>query len=149
MYWPIGAPRIYAACNSGNASKAQIYHSDDDAESRETTESGSFMNASSATSDAAQDDDGFVTAGQTLSPQAPGVQSVEHDAQRRLSLRGESGSVSNGRQDDAIREAERQPLLALKMSRSGNLFAVITATSMTIWQTKVSIHALSELPGAC
>ncbi|RAL65231.1 hypothetical protein DID88_001337 [Monilinia fructigena] len=45
MYWPIGAPRIYAASSSA-ASKDRIIQTDDDAESREPTEgSGSLINA--------------------------------------------------------------------------------------------------------
>lgn len=135
MYWPIGAPRIYAACNS-KASKDRVYHFDDDAESRETTESGSYINASSATSDTAQDEEEPFTGHLTPStPRTPAIQPVEHDVQRRLSAKALS-HLADGH-EDTIRDAERQPILGLRMSRTGHLFAVITATSMTIWQTKV------------
>ena len=31
----------------------------------------------------------------------------------------------------------KDPVLALRVARAGHLFAVITATSITVWQTKV------------
>jgi RAB6A-GEF complex partner protein 1 len=37
-----------------------------------------------------------------------------------------------------------EPVLALKVARSGLLFATITATSITVWQTKVGMHINSS-----
>ncbi|KAG7147549.1 hypothetical protein HYQ46_003592 [Verticillium longisporum] len=37
---------------------------------------------------------------------------------------------------DAVKLPLKDPVLALRTSRSGSLFAVITATSMAVWQTK-------------
>lgn len=138
MYWPIGAPRIYAAGNS-KPPKDRVHELEDDAESHETTESsGSYLNGSTAAPDTAQDDEdasaGLLTAS---TPVTTGDKAVERDAQRRLSARAlrilEDGS------GDAINQAEKEHILGLRMSRSGHLFAVITATSMTIWQTKVKL----------
>lgn len=71
-----------------------------------------------------------------LSPITPGIKPVEHDSHYRLSTKPLG-------QDAALSEAvETQPLLALRISRTGHLFAVITSSSLTIWQTKVS----TELP---
>lgn len=135
MYWPIGAPRIYAACNS-KASKDRVHQFDDDAESRGTTESGSYINVSSATSDTAHDDEELFTGLLSPStPRTPAIQPVEHDLERRLSAKA-LNHLTDGH-EDTIRNAERQPILGLRMSRTGHLFAVITTTSMTIWQTKV------------
>jgi RAB6A-GEF complex partner protein 1 len=135
MYWPVGAPRIYAASNS-STSKGRIYHLNDDVESHEATRSSSYINASNAASDSAQDDEELLSGHLTpTTPRTPAIQPVEHDAQRRLLARS-LDHLEDGHHD-TIREAERQPILGLKMSRTGHLFAVITATSMTIWQTKV------------
>jgi hypothetical protein len=137
MYWPIGAPRIYAA--SSEAKTTHIFESDDDAESRETTEdSGSLLTAPSIVSEAKSDDGLGPPSGASTPPVTPGIKPVEQlDPLRRLSARlsvpGPFPASFNKH------SAEKEPLLALRISRTGHLFAVITATSLTIWQTKVSI----------
>lgn len=132
MYWPIGAPRIYAACN-GNASKDRIHQFDDEAEAQHRNEGDSYINASS-NSNAGEDEDGLLATGHLTptTPHTPAIQPVEHFAQHRF-----SGSSHSNENEAAIRHAEKQPILSLRMSRTGHLFAVITETSMTIWQTKV------------
>lgn len=138
MYWPIGAPRIYAATSS-KASTDRVFESDDDAESRETTEgSGSLLNAPSIDSEGGLEDDRerhISGAATPITPLTPGIKPVEHENQRHLSARfvGEDGSAPGF----GSVQADNEPLLALRISRTGHLFAVITSTSMTIWQTKV------------
>ena len=53
-----------------------------------------------------------------------------HDGQRRRKRRASAAMIP-----DSIPAAE--PILALRVSRRGDVFATITATSMTVWQTKV------------
>jgi hypothetical protein len=147
MYWPLGAPRIYAASNS-KASKDRILESDDDAESRETTEgSGSLLNAPSIGSEEGLDENDerrLSTAATPLTPLTPGIKPVEHDNQRRPSARiiGQDGSAPSF----GSMQADQEPLLALRISRTGHLFAVITSTSLTIWQTKVNFHSNLAIP---
>lgn len=134
MYWPIGAPRIYAASNS-KSSRDRILESDDDAESRETTEgSGSLVDVPGAAAPGKAEDDHEGTSGLStpltpLTPMTPGIKPVEHDNRLNAGLSGTEAILSGS--------AEKEPLLALKISRTGHLFAVITSTSLTIWQTKV------------
>lgn len=132
MYWPIGAPRIYAACN-GNASKERIHQFDDEAEALHRNEGDSYINASYSNSNVGEDEDGLLATGHLTptTPHTPAIQPVEHFTQHRL-----SGSRHAHENEAAIRHAEKQPILSLRMSRTGHLFAVITETSMTIWQTK-------------
>jgi hypothetical protein len=140
MYWPIGAPRIYAA-SSSKASKDRMLESDDDAESRDTTEgSGSLLNAPSINSGGGSEDDGerrLEGAATPITPTTPGIRPVELDYHRRLSARsvGQDGFSPGFGQI----QADQEPLLALRISRTGHLFAVITSTSLTIWQTKVCL----------
>jgi len=138
MYWPIGAPRIYAA-SSSKIKKHQVLESDDDAESRETTEdSGSLLNAPSIDSESKSDDGLEPPSAASTPPVTPGIQPVEQfDSQRRLSARltGHNAILAGS----ILESAEKQPLIALRISRTGHLFAVITETSLTIWQTKVKI----------
>jgi hypothetical protein len=137
MYWPIGAPRIYAA-SSSKASKDRVHESDDDAESRETTEgSGSLLNAPSIDS-GGQDGYGerrLSISTTPLTPTTPGIKPVEHDTQELASTRfiGQDGSGPAF----GSTQADKEPLLALRISRTGHLLAVITSTTLTIWQTKV------------
>jgi hypothetical protein len=135
MYWPVGAPRIYAASNN-STSKGRIYHSNDDVESPNAAQSSSYLNALSGASETTQDDEELLSGHLTpTTPRTPAIQPVELDAQRRPPATS-LDDLEDGH-NDSIREAGRQPILGLKMSRTGHLFAVITATSMTIWQTKV------------
>ncbi|KAI9731658.1 MAG: hypothetical protein M1818_007788 [Claussenomyces sp. TS43310] len=137
MYWPISAPRVYAAASS-TTSKKHIYRFDDS-----TEESDSLPTASSTLSDVDAPDDEPSPGLQTpATPKTPGINPIEHDAQRRLSARNLGAlekAVANGHVDGAIGQAEKDPILGLRASRSGHLFAVITATSMTIWQTKPTV----------
>ncbi|KAF4636940.1 hypothetical protein G7Y89_g1140 [Cudoniella acicularis] len=130
MYWPIGAPKIYAASNTKTATN-RIYELEDDVESRETTEgSGSLLDAPSAGSRDKQEEDFGTPISTPITPITPGIKPVEHDFQREQPSRpAETNSPIS-------RSAEKDPLLALRISRTGHLFAVITATSLTIWQTK-------------
>lgn len=135
MYWPIGAPRIYAASSSA-ASEDRIIQTDDDVESREATEdSGSSINAPNDESEEKVDDNQELPPGLTtpITPITPGIKPVEHDTYLHSSNRSSDGDASCF---PSIRP-ENDPLLALRISRSGHLFAVITSSSLTIWQTKV------------
>lgn len=86
-------------------------------------------------------------------PLTPAVKSVEHHGDEHHDSAAVSGSEdedSDGGQrparprrasaatiPDSIPSAE--PILALRLSRRGDIFATITATSMTVWQTKVGM----------
>lgn len=137
MYWPVGAPRIYAASSTKTTSN-HIVESDDDAESRETTEgSGSLLEAPSTVSGNHSDDGTHGRSGTStpMSPRTPGVGPIEqHEAQSGLHARFTEPEplVSSD-----LESAQKEPLLGLKVSRTGHLFAVISPTSLTIWQTKV------------
>lgn len=128
MYWPISAPRIFAARNA-TASKDRILRVD------ETSEEGdSYLNVSSltpvATSSGREHDSTALVPPQT--PITPGIEPVEHDVEHvHASREYEDYDIER-----AIDEASKDTILGLRMSRTGHLFAVITATSMTIWQAK-------------
>jgi hypothetical protein len=134
MYWPVGAPRIYAATNS-RSSRDRVLESDDDAESRDTTDgSGSVVDAQSVVPVGGVEDghDGLSdlpTPLTPITPMTPGIKPVEHDNRFFAGPTGNETILSGS--------TETEPLLALRISRTGHLFAVITSTSLTIWQTKV------------
>ena len=116
MYWPIGAPRIYS---DNNSPAGATLESDDEAESRETTEdSGSLIDIPSVEADGNNETGSGLQSG----PPTPGS--------NRVGLDHLTSSLKSP-------ERHKDPILSLRISRTGHLFAVITATSLTIWQTKV------------
>ncbi len=131
MYWPTGAPRIYAATNS-RSSRDRVLESDDDAESRIINDgSGSLANAARIVmaGRAEEEHESVSTPLTPMTPMTPGIKPVEDDNRLAAGLARNKFMISGS--------AEKEPLLALRISRTGHLFAVITSTSLTIWQTKV------------
>ena len=128
MYWPIGAPRIYAASNSKSLEEERVFESDDDAESREITEDSGSLELEGKQEVEREAGSGATT---PIIPLTPGIKPVEHDTHRRPHPR------SFAYESSASGAPDKEPLLALKISRIGHLFAVITSTSLTIWQSKV------------
>jgi hypothetical protein len=136
MYFPIAAPRIYAASNN-KAPNDRIHEFEDGIESHEISDNGGISaDAQSASSELKVEDgqdERLSTPVTPMTPMTPGIRPVEHDSQRRPFPQFSSqefaftGSPNKG------------PLLSLKISRTGHLFAVITSTTLTIWQTKVCI----------
>ncbi|KAH8808262.1 RIC1-domain-containing protein [Xylogone sp. PMI_703] len=135
MYWPIGAPRIYAACNS-KVPKDHVLELDDDAESRETTEgSGSLVETPTSLSKGKEKagydwHPGLEVPATPGTPLTPGINPVEDDLRRAAQAPPSKGGKN------LLKFVQKEPLLALVLSRTGHLFAVITSTSLTIWQTK-------------
>ncbi|KPM34397.1 hypothetical protein AK830_g12173 [Neonectria ditissima] len=136
MYWPIGTPRIYAT-SSSRAPACRLVVSQDGLSSP--------LESSSTTSPALPSvqprglgiDDVDLHPPPTpitpATPRTPGIRPVEHDDDS-------SGYFpSHSRDSDADELPLKDPVLALRVSRSGNLFGVITATSITLWQTKPTV----------
>ena len=109
MYWPIGAPKVYALSKRSNSvSQAQVTN-----DGAEESAEGSEPSSSSGI-------------GQSASSQQ-----TESDSQ-------ESGAGQNGQSRDAAAEmlARENEILAARISRGGSIFATITRSTLTIWQTK-------------
>lgn len=116
MYWPTGTPRIYAT-SSNRASEYRLFVSYDGV-------SGSAEAQPEPVKEEADDDDDGTP---PPTPATPAIKSVE---------------FSDGLLDSPLQTTDqtlplKDPVLALRVSRSGAMFAVITATSITLWQTKV------------
>jgi RAB6A-GEF complex partner protein 1 len=122
---------VYAS-SPNKTRKGQLFRPDDGADSHQ--DSGPKANAPILSSDAIQDAD-ETTSGTSSTPITPGIKPVENDSQRRLSARGLGDTEDKLKQ--FVAQPEDEHVISLKISRSGHLFAVITSTSLTIWQTKV------------
>lgn len=122
MYWPIGTPRIYAT-SSNRASGSRLYVSYDGVSSPDEAEP-----------EPVQEENGADATTPPATPATPAIQSVEFG----------DGPSEPASQDEEQTIPLKDPVLALRVSRSGNLFAVITATSITLWQTKVRCSEASK-----
>jgi hypothetical protein len=70
-----------------------------------------------------------------MTPRTPAIGPVEHDEDEDESVTGAVTISQRITETDNV--PLKDPVLALRVSRTGHLFAVITATSITVWQTKV------------
>ncbi|KAI1492334.1 RIC1-domain-containing protein [Biscogniauxia mediterranea] len=142
MYWPIGTPRIYATTTSQAPANPALVLSHDGLAPGAPADSISLSSLESAlpkdpeareptSSDASLP----ITPG-LKTPLTPAINSVEHDVYH-------DGNPQDSRQQLAGSERVSipagEPIISLKVSRTGHLFAVITASSMTIWQTKPTV----------
>ncbi|KAF4413924.1 Casein kinase II subunit beta-2 [Colletotrichum fructicola] len=130
MYWPIGTPRIFATSSrSGPAFNLVVSHdglpSPFDSRSRSDSSPSSNLNTRSTP----QYDE--VELATPLTPMTPAIQSVDDDAHDPNNWHS-SPRLSNN-------IPLKDPVLALRISRGGQLFAVITSTSITIWQAKPTV----------
>lgn len=131
MYWPIGTPRIYAT-SSSRAPTFKLVQSNDGLSSPSESTLASSPALSGVQSRRYGHDDIDIQPPPTpLTPITPAIQSVEHyDFPTSHQIPDPEGTDPSG-------VPVKDPLLALRIARSGQLFAVITATSITVWQTKV------------
>jgi len=140
MYWPLGAPRIYAISSSRNADFRPIV-SHDGLSQPDHPDQRSDANSHLYPDSAAPLDTSFspVT---PVTPLTPGIKPVYDDQPE------ENGSDLPDGPAPLILPS-REPIVALRMARLGQMFAVITATSLTIWQTKVGYFLSYLFPPNC
>jgi len=155
MYWPIGTPRIYATTTDSTANNLHLVISHDGlpGESRNTSGNAPDDTASLSTLETTIEPDREagrepgpelesdpetnhrdatvpITPG-LPTPATPGINSIEYE---------NSGPYSTG--SDRCFVPTGEPIVALKVSRTGHLFAAVTASTLTIWQTKVRVAIL-------
>ncbi|KAH6636719.1 RIC1-domain-containing protein [Chaetomium tenue] len=142
MYWPLGTPRIYATSSSRQPDSIRVI-SHDGLPSTPGRPEQRFDNASLLSPNSAilHDGPGTSSAGPStnpitpvtpITPLTPGIKPVEHDY-----LDENSPIHSPGIAPPPI--PLQEPILALRVARAGHIFAVITATSIVIWQTKPTV----------
>jgi hypothetical protein len=134
MYWPIGAPRVYAA-----GDPLQIPHDEPTNNDGSTlialTSEGEVPNgAPSAARDGAHC---IETPGDSNEPQQQSSKTSDSKRKKRRSKSKPSISAANG--VNAAQEPESGPggeILAMRAGRNGTMFATITRSTLTIWQSK-------------
>ena len=127
MYWPIGASRVYA---SGIQDATGDNHTE--------SEDGTISSTSQRPAREREDASPLKSTGDQI---LPGKRSEEHqDAPSNQDERPElrighakshGGSRLNGN------SIESSAICGIRITRHGHLFATITSTRLTIWQTQV------------
>lgn len=135
MYWPLGTPRIYAAANgfthvSRQAPPADRLSPPDDAAEQIPGRPALLSPTLAAGHDAFGAPPTPVTPVTPATPLTPAIRSIEHDYHDEVLPLQSPGPLPAG-------ILPKEPILALKVARSGHLFVVVTSTTMAIWQTKV------------
>jgi RAB6A-GEF complex partner protein 1 len=120
MYWPIGTPRIYAATKfnvGGRIAQPETHAAE-----------GPTLKAT----ESSDGEDSEISNGK-VQPRRDenAVSSKGRKASRRPTLL--RTTTAAGAQDEEI----GGEIVAMKLSRSGHLFATITSSTLSIWQTKV------------
>ncbi|KAK4456972.1 RIC1-domain-containing protein [Cladorrhinum samala] len=132
MYWPLGTPRIYATATGARPQGLERTISHD---GLPTPSSSSLLSPGPSTS---QDALGAsptlppMTPVTPVTPLTPGINSVEYDYPEDRTPQQSPGPAPPG-------IPLHEPIIALRVARSGHIFAVITSTSMTVWQTKPAV----------
>lgn len=137
MYWPLGTPRIYAVTNERLPASRQLHSRDGLAPpehhaSEQANDKQALLSPSSAAAHELPLGPTTTPLSPTtpVTPITPAIKSVEY-GEHDEGILGVSSSPS------PTGLPPREPVLALQVARAGHIFAVITATSITIWQTKV------------
>ncbi|RKF63353.1 RAB6A-GEF complex partner protein 1 [Erysiphe neolycopersici] len=141
MYWPAGAPRIYTA-SSNQAKKRQIIEFINEANSFTIVGNNNDCQIDKSEGNLYEKNDDriekhkpkiYTAASKTQNLHLSPNNSVRHDIQPP-----QTSSQPNDENNPSI-NPDDQSLLSLKISRSGHLFAVISSTSLTVWQTKPTV----------
>jgi hypothetical protein len=111
-YWPISSPSVFAATKSTNVERS---HDGTDRASQNGQDGASEAESTDGT-----DDDTSVT-----------------DSEVSISVRTEQEPQQTGVLGQFAEEDVHGEIIAIRVTRSGQLFATLTQSTLTIWQTKV------------
>ncbi|KAI7136899.1 hypothetical protein KC343_g3791, partial [Hortaea werneckii] len=106
MYWPIGAPRVYALSKHAAAATSPVV-SHDGIDSEHDDTNGQATRST----------------GQDTQDTSPGLSDNDGDSAHKQDEAGEADNI----------------ILAVKISRGGTIFATISRSTLTIWQTKPTV----------
>jgi hypothetical protein len=120
-YWPISSPSVYAATKRLDTGRARISHDGVEHEKGDEKHAGS---------------NGISQAHTETETCTQGKSGVEEKDGAPLS----QGNALNELVEDDI----HGEIIAIRVTRSGHMFATLTRTTLTIWQTKARFFACSR-----
>ncbi|GAO14440.1 hypothetical protein UVI_02031670 [Ustilaginoidea virens] len=135
MYWPIGTPRIYAA-SSGRTPELKLFVSSDGLENPGGSSLAPPLAQHGQMGAAVDDEVEIQTPITPMTPITPGVRPIlQHDHD----VSSAKGLETSTRRNIQNAIPLKDPILALRVARTGHLFGVITRTTITLWQTKPTV----------
>ena len=144
MYWPVGGPRVYSASRqtlreSQFTTSEDALDSDEEDNSLKGNDNGEEVGSSGGQEPAEESEEGQEEVTRISNSKNDGV------AEEQGPERGPAEKAQSPDSDDELSEN----IIGLRLSRSGHLFASITQSTMTIWQTKVRLRhkSLWRTPG--
>ena len=138
MYWPVGTPRIYATSSTHTSENTQLVSHDGLSAPDHIAEPSNDSTSHLAPPNTACQDGLFgapttpITPVTPVTPLTPAIKPVEQDYYDGEHLGNTPGAAPPT-------YSPKEPILALRIARAGHLFAVVTSTSITIWQTKPTV----------
>jgi hypothetical protein len=127
MYWPIGAPRIYAATKHGRNGEQQT--TSDDGSTTPTLRNKSL--------DKGQNGDSALDGDELDDAQSNGSQQKEPARRKSEVAVASEASKSNGIFSNEAEEDAGGQIVGIAVARNGHMFISITNSTLTVWQTKV------------
>jgi hypothetical protein len=116
-YWPISSPSVFAATKNTNLARTPVSHDGTDEASQDGRDGASEAETESTN----ETDDTESTEGE---------EEVKEEGKEQKAR--QTNSLDQFAEDDVHGE-----IIAIRVTRSGQLFATLTRTTLTIWQTKV------------
>lgn len=121
-YWPISSPSVFAATKTTDLARTPVSHDGTNRPSQDVQDDASETDSTADTDDS--------TSTGEIDRVKEGTAEKEGDIQGSEQLA----------EDDVHGE-----IIAIRVTRSGQLFATLTQTTLTIWQTKVcSLHPSNQ-----
>ncbi|QDS74565.1 hypothetical protein FKW77_008015 [Venturia effusa] len=136
MYWPIAAPRIYAATKHGQDDELQSAYEDGTAIPTQRNKSA----------EKEIDRDAGVAGGETGDEKAR-LNGNRHESARQKSevAAGDEAAETDGTRAE---KAEKDPggqIVGITIARTGHMFITMTKSTLTVWQTKPTVAVASVL----
>lgn len=117
-YWPISSPSVFAATKNTNLERIPVSHDGTGQESQ-------------------SEEDGAYKAGVTNEINDDilenGIERLKEEERGQRGQEEQKLSINDQLAEDDV----HGNIVAIRVTRSGQLFATITRTTLTIWQTKV------------
>ena len=132
-YWPIASPSVFAATKHTLSERTQVSHDGAPSQEGNLPEHGATPGDSTQSSVADSESQAEGDEGRNNNEQ-PGRESddgvlVAHP----------------GRQEQLLDDDVAGEIIATKVTRSGHMFATITQTTLTVWQTKAGLHSIRAI----
>lgn len=125
-YWPISSPSVFAATK--NTQAACVHTSHDGLELGTRARNGQHELSSPNKAGSEQQDQGGIL----------------ENAKQSNSLKSDNDAAQHGKEEEeeelqAAEDDVSGGIIAIRVTRTGNMFATITRSTLTIWQTKACL----------